>query len=659
MVTLHSATFDLFRANLDVSRQLDGYNSYIDMDLINILNEDKSYGEKVLHDPQEELKILSAMASKYAGRQVFVQLHNHPAPLKIHQVKRNKFYRLVQVTGTVMQRTEKKSRPTTLVYKCPSCSVEIDIEQTEQWRIAPKKCTECDNLKDFTKVYEKTTFDECQWIEVQELVDNTHLSDTPSKVRVLIRNHLIDTCTPGETVTVVGIPKVLENRPNTLDLNMPVYLDCCGLTNDTEKDNVDISKADISTLKELVDDPKFLPNVISSFAPTVYGEEIVKEALAYQQCEGVTRQLTRKKRRRGQFHILLAGPPGVAKSDLGEYQTLYHHKGRQATGRGASSVGLTASVVQQDGEWVLKAGAMSLADNGLLFIDEIEKMRSEDSGAMHPGMEAQQIPISKAGINATIKTRCSIVAACNPIGGTWKEYKTLPENLIEKGRGLTIPLLNRFALIFIVKEKETEKEEAEVVDHILDISRNTSQAVPYSEETLRKLFLYARTFKPKLSEESATRLKEFYLNLFNISKGNESMIMSRRQIEDLVRISEASAKLHLREEVTLVDAENAIRVVATSLKQYGVNPLTGEIDQTAVFYGQPTTVTARIRQLPELVKRIKTQNPDIPHANRVVLVEYACKLWSENEAYVDKLITVALRDGLLYCPLPGMLGVAM
>ncbi len=654
-----NAAFDLFHLDEEVSQQLHNTNqSYVDMDYMKIMEYDAEYSEALMDNPQYELNYLSRMASGFANRNINIQLHNIPITMDIHQIKRQHMYGLIQVVGTVMQRSEKKSRPTTLVYLCPICSEEIEIEQTEQWRIAPEKC-ECDNRKGFSKLYEKTVFDDCQWLEIQEFTDNTKMSDTQAKIRVMVRNHLIDACTPGENVIIVGIPKVLESRPNTLNLDMVMYLDCCGLTNDTEEETINLSQEDIGMLTALVADPEHLQNVIKSFAPTVYGEEIVKEALAYQQCEGVVRQLTRKKRRRGQIHILLAGPPGVAKSDLGEYQMLYHHKGRMATGRGASSVGLTASVVQENGEWVLKVGAMPLADNGLLFIDEIEKMRPEDSGAMHPGMEAQQIPISKAGINATIKTRCSIIAACNPIGGKWIDGKGLLGNLIEKGKGLTTPLLNRFALIFIVREKETEEEESLVVDHILKISTDfESMTVPYSEETLRKLFIYARTFKPTLTDEAAEKLKEFYLTLFKASKGQEGIIMSRRQIEDLVRLSEASAKLNLRDTVTVGDAENAIRLLAESLKQYAINPITGEYDQAAAFYGQPTTVTARIRQLPEIVKRVIKQNPGRPHANRVQLVEYTCNLWKEKEVYVEKLLTVALRDGLLYCPLPGMLGVA-
>jgi len=650
--------FDLFHLDEAVSKQLhETQQTYVDMDFMKIVEFDPEYADEMLKNPDKELNILSRAATGFAKRIIDVTLHNVPDKTTIHNIHRDRFYKIIQVNGTVMQRSERTSRPTLLVYKCPACSIEIDVEQTEQWRTAPEKC-ECDNRKGFTKLYEKTEFDECQWLEIQETMGNHQLSDTPAKIRVLVRNHLIDSCTPGETITVVGIPKAWENRPNTLDLNMKIYLDCKGLINDTEEDTVDLSTEDIEQLKTMSQSPDHLSNIIKSFAPTVYGEEVVKEALAYQQCEGVSRQLTRKKRRRGQFHILLAGPPGVAKSDLGEYQTLYHHKGRIATGRGSSSVGLTASVVQENGEWVLKAGAMPLADNGLLFIDEIEKMRSEDSGAMHPGMEAQQIPISKAGINATVKTRCSIVAACNPIGGTWNDYKTLPENLIEKGKGLTIPLLNRFALIFIVKEKDTEAEEAYVVDHILDISRNINGIVPYSEDILRKLFLYARTLKPSLSEEASEKLKAFYLTLFNASKGQEGMIMSRRQIEDLVRISEASAKIHLRDTVTLQDAENAIRVVATSLKQYGIDPITGNIDQTAVLYGKKPTKHQMIAKIPEIVTRLgKRKMGQQDRVKQGELVEYMCTLFKSEEDEMKDLVTVALRDGLLFCPVPGSVAV--
>jgi len=646
--------FDLFRLNENTSKQMD--NPSVDIIILqfnDILGFDEQYAYHILENPHDELKTLSESASSNAGRKVDVHILNLPTTLNIHQVHREYFYKLVQIKGTVMQRSEISPAPTMITYECSECHIEVEVEQTEQWRIKPELCSQCKNRSGFKPIYEKTLYDECQWIEVQELMGNTHLADTPSKTRVLLRNNLIDSCTPGETITLVGIPKVLENRPNTFDLKMTMYIDCRGLVNDTEEENLDLSAEDIENLKEIASQDTHLQNVIQSYAPTVYGEEVVKEALAYQQCEGVVRQLTKKKRRRGQFHVLLAGPPGVAKSDLGEYQSLYHHKGRQATGRGSSSVGLTASVVQENGEWVLKAGAMSLADNGLLFIDEIEKMRSEDSGAMHPGMEAQQIPISKAGINATIKTRCSIVAACNPTDGKWSEDKGLIGNLIEKGKGLTVPLLNRFALIFIVKEKEKEEDEALVVDHILSINEDMNSMSPiYDEETLRKLFIYARTFKPVLTKEASAKIKEFYLTLFKASKAQDGMILSRRQIEDLVRIAEASAKLHLREEVTVADAGNAIRVMATSLKQYGIDPLTGNVDQTSIYYGHPTSRKGRLDKLHLYVKHLMDKNIDTSKVSRIELVKYLVLVWGVTQIEAGDYISAKITDGVLYEPTP-------
>ena len=208
-----------------------------------------------------------------------------------------------------------------------------------------------------------------------------------------------------------------------------------------------------------------------------------------------------------------------------------------------------------------------------------------------------------------------------------------------------------------MKVKETEEEEEFVVDHILDISKNKTHEVPYSEDVLRKLFLYARTLKPVLSDEAADKLKQFYLTLFKASKGQEGMIISRRQIEDLVRLSEASAKLNLRETVTEGDADNAIRLLAESLKQYGLNPLTNKIDQTSAFYGQPTSVSARISQLPDIVKRVASRQDDKTRVTKTAVVDYAKTLWKEDSSYVEKLITICMRDGMLYCPMPGFVSV--
>lgn len=637
----------------EIRQQINGFGHIITIPFYKLHSHDKDYAKRLTENPDKEIKTLSDYVSSLARRKTEVHIIDVPLKPDIHKLFREKLYTLIEIKGVVIQISEIKKRPETLVFQCPSCLTKIEVPQTEQWLLKPDNCTACDNRKGFKKLYEETDFADHQWIEIQELVDSVKQGETPETVRVLLKNWLTKTCTPGETVTITGITKVYESSPSTRNLELNFYVDAVSLINNTEERTIEVTDEDITKLNKLAQQPDHLQKTIQSFAPTVYGEEIVKEALIYQQCEGVELHLTKQKRRRGQFHILLAGPPGVAKSDLGEYQALYHVKGRAATGRGSSSVGLTASVVRENDEWVLKAGAMALADRGLLFVDEIEKMRREDSGAMHPGMEAQQIPINKAGINAVVKTRCSIIAACNPMNGVWNAYGTLHDNLIYKGGGLTTALLNRFALIFVILTKSTVEEEGEVIDHILSINEgNGIINTPYSEDTLRKLFSYARTLRPRISSEVNKKLRDFYLNMFKAQKLEQTTIMSRRQIEDLVRLSEASAKLHLRENVTTEDAENAVRVLAESLKSYGVNPSTGKIDQSSAFYGEKKTKKDMVRETPMIIQRLCKRNIDTTKVSREEFIEYASKTWRCAKHEAGEALEVCLKDGSVFCPTP-------
>lgn len=648
---------------------VNGVNYFI-IDLTDVCGFNYEFGTRIIKEHKQLNDVIkTVIRSKlrtrnpvYADSLKEIQLlyTHHPLGHKhIHEIYLHPLYELIETSGIVVQIGAVMKRPTMIAYSCPVCGELTYIDQTEQWRISPDKCRACDNRKGFTKAYEESSFANYQWIEIQELTENTPNGATPATIKILLKNNLTKTCSPGEIVTITGEPKVVESSANTLKLEMEYYIDAVGVNNKTEEKTIDLSQEDIEYLKTLPKNPEYLKNVIKSYAPTIYGEEAIKEALIYQQCEGVEKQLSKQKRRRGQIHILLAGPPGVAKSDFGEYQALYHTKGRIATGRGTSSAGLTASVVKENEEWVLKAGAMALADRGLLFVDEIEKMRPEDSGAMHPGMEAQQIPIAKAGINATIMTRCSIIAACNPVNGEWNNYATLAGNLIHRGSGLTVPLLNRFALIFIVKEKDTEGEESEVIEHILKINQDNNDVdVIYDEDVLRKLFSYARTIKPRLTKEASMRLKEFYMTLFSSSKKEGNVVVSRRQIEDLIRISEASAKLHLREEVTVEDAERAVKLLGKSLKQYGVNPDTGKIDPINALYGESMGKREMIQDAPKVMKRLCERNIDKSSISRVEFVDYASKTWHVTNSEVGEILNVLLRDGTFQCPTPFTLGLS-
>jgi len=172
--------FDLFNLNPDISAQLQGTNTYIDMDFTYLLDSHEDYAKQVLKNPDAEIKILSGIASRYADRTVTVQLHNFPYETPIYQLHETNLNKLAQVTGMVIPRGERKQRPSVIAYKCTGCGEDINVQQTEQWRQLPDKC-DCKDGKGFTRIFEDTEFDDCQWLQIQELVDNTKISHSPAR----------------------------------------------------------------------------------------------------------------------------------------------------------------------------------------------------------------------------------------------------------------------------------------------------------------------------------------------------------------------------------------------------------------------------------------------------------------------------------------------
>jgi len=642
----------------ELSQQIYGFSNHLILDFNKLYVYDVDYANVLLKEPKTHLRELEEYITKKAERNVELHLVNLPISTNIHDLKDSEMKTLIQLEGTIIQRGIPLMRVTKLHFKCRTCGMtEETVVQDQQYRKYPSDpCTYCKGNK-WVHDYSKSEFTNYQEIYIQELIENTPNGSSPDKVKAVLTGSLIRSCEPGENVMVVGILEAYDQSSRSANIELEYHINVVSLINNTDADTINLTKEDIDNIQQLMKQPEHLDNIINSIAPTIYGLEYVKEALALQQCEGQVKTINQT-RRRGQFHILLAGPPGLGKSILGDFMVKCNPKGRKAVGRGASGVGLTASVVKDDEHFVLRAGAMALADNGFLFVDEIEKMNQTDSGAMHPGMEQQEIIINKADISATLKTRCSVLAACNPLGGVWDDYKTIIGNLYDKGRGLSLPLLDRFALIFIIKQNTSREDEENVINHIITTSEDVDLSPPYNVDLLRRIFAYARTIDVRITKEVGRRIKNFYMLLYEAAKRDNVIIVSRRQIQDLIRLSEASARLHGRNETTLEDAECAIRIVAKSLQEYGIDPQTGKVDQSKALYSEVKTQRIMIRELPQILVRLCQHNIDKTKINRVELVEHASKLWMVSLSEVGDVLNVLLKDGIIYCPTPYTLALS-
>lgn len=330
-----------------------------------------------------------------------------------------------------------------------------------------------------------------------------------------------------------------------------------------------------------------------------------------------------------EHHNFVANDIFVHNSQLLRYVHRIAPRSVYTTGKGTTTAGLTATAVRDeiDGRWTLEAGALVLADKGIALVDEIDKMRNEDRSALHEAMEQQTISVAKAGINATLKARCALLGAANPKYGRFDKYTPIAEQI-----DLSPTLLSRFDLIFVMTDDPDEERDAALAKHILDthelgeklakfknvvasglskeaLEVESEKVKPVIEpELLRKYIAYAkRTVFPVLTEEAKQKIIEFYLSMRGRIKENSPVPITARQLEALIRLAEASARIRLSDKITAEDVERVIRITKRSLEQIAIDPETGEIDIDYAFSGTSKSQRDRILTIKKIVEDLEKE----------------------------------------------------
>jgi replicative DNA helicase Mcm len=347
----------------------------------------------------------------------------------------------------------------------------------------------------------------------------------------------------------------------------------------------------------------------AAIAPSVYGYEEVKQALLLQMLGGVRKKKSYGTASRGDMHILLVGDPGVAKSVMLKFISSIAPKGRYVAGRSATGAGLTATVVRDEfiKGWALEAGAMVLSNHGVICIDELEKMSPEDRSSMHEAMEQQTVTISKANIQATLRAETSVLGAANPKLGRFDPYQPIATQI-----ELPPTLINRFDVIFIMRDiPERAKDEA-IASHILTEHQQEASKQYIDPILFRKYVAYAKQqIKPELTEKAVKEIKKFYVELRNARKASDQIVspvpITARQLDALVRLSEASAKTRLSMKVEEVDAKKAIDIIKYYLMQVGFDYETQQIDIDKITTGVTASKRSRIIIVREALTRLESR----------------------------------------------------
>jgi replicative DNA helicase Mcm len=589
-----------------------------------------------------------------------VRIGNYSVQKGLREISADLINKLISVPGMVVRTSEIKPLAKKLAYACLNCDKLNEARLKGLTLKKPTRCNQCSE-KELELDPENSFFTDFQLVRIQELPEDLPAGQLPHYVEVTVMDDLVDRCRPGDRVLLTGIVRIdqeqsLQVRTSLFKLRMEgTNIEYLGgiFGNKDERavdtkderifDRIVISREDEKRILSISEMPDAYDKLIASFAPHIYGHEIIKESILLLIVGSVTKKLADGSNRRGDINIFLVGDPGTAKSEMLKFAAKIAPRGLYTSGRGTTAAGLTAAVIRdKSGIMMLEAGAVVLGDQGLVCIDEFDKIKSEDRSALHEVMEQQTCSVAKGGIVATLNARTSILSAANPKYGKYDPFRNITENV----EPLPIPLLTRFDIIHVIRDNADTEKDNRIASHILEIHRDIEHAAQSVIEIdlFRKYLAFAKQKEPKLTTEATDILRGYYLQMRNVE--SEGMITATpRQLEGLVRLSTARARLLLKDSVDKEDAERAIYLVSQMLETVGIDVNTGKVD-LGVLHGKPLSETSKLKTFTDVFNGLSGEDKnDVEEKNFIGELMKTGK-FTEDEAKI--FIRKAMQSGQIY-----------